>query len=103
MSSRRYANFETISAYLTYIKLLKEQITTTNIILTSNKQPMLTLSTSLPTLPGIPLTSEQIHPTQLLPSDEHAPERGKQGIKASIPQRSNQKSSPIRQSVENMT
>lgn len=44
----KYVSFESVIAYLTYIKSLEERILATNVILTPNKQTILYLSMSLP-------------------------------------------------------
>ena len=44
----KYTDFDTMTAYLTYIKQLEERITATNIVLTPNKQTILCLAISLP-------------------------------------------------------
>ena len=44
----KYNNFESVSDYITHIKLLEERIAATNVILTTDKQTILCLSMSLP-------------------------------------------------------
>ena len=44
----RYTNFDTITDYLTHIKLLEERIAVTNVVLISDKQTILCLTISLP-------------------------------------------------------
>lgn len=44
----KYSKFESVTDYITHIKLLEERIAATNVILTTDKQTILCLSMSLP-------------------------------------------------------